>query len=243
MSKLALVTARSPARAALAERIAERDHVAGVLETRKRDSVESPYNFDEREGKLEAAIREASTSASMNTDHYRRERATAARTAALLRGEQPPEEEPTAEERVAALKAELETLQAQWRRSRALAEKRTADVTVLERELRDANDRIATAAREVVSSEGGFAAVLAEHDYHAARAAFLARALDPSQLTLSDTRTAPDLSAAKRTALAAPCPWAVAAELLRTDPDAPLPTVEAALASVGGPRPSSRAAA
>ncbi|MCJ2053697.1 hypothetical protein [Methylobacterium sp. J-070] len=236
---LSLVAARSPARARLADLIAARNRVSEVLEARRRDSIGFPYAFEEREEKLEAEIRRASTSASpsMSEDHYRREETAARRAAALIRGDDLPEEEPTGDKRLAALRVELEELRAEMRRSRMLMEKKREDVAALERELGSADGRIVMAAKEVVTAESDRAAIVAEYEHHAARAAILGRALD----VVRAGNAPPDLHAARNAALAAgPCPWAQAAERLRTDPDAPMPTIEAALAAVGGPGPSAR---
>lgn len=74
------------------------------------------------------------------------------------------------------LRAEYERPEAEVGKARMLEEKKIEDVAAVERGFGCANDRIAMVVREVVAADYDRATVLAEYEFHAARAAILARA-------------------------------------------------------------------
>lgn len=246
MSKLALVAARSPARAALAERIAERDRIAKAL----RDLQDAPFpprrfGGEDREEEIERILaRPAPGQGAFAPAHsFAAEARERERVEALLRGETPAEAPADVDPKI-ALREELENIRAEARERRAFGERRRADVDAVKERLSYADAVVRGAAAEVMAEEGGRDALIAEYERLAGPAAILQRAIEAaSPWTPGAPRPSFDPAAARNAALAvAPCPWAEAAELLKTDPDAPLPTVEAALASVGT-RASARNAA
>lgn len=243
---LSLVATRSPARAALAERIAEREQIAKRL----RDLQDAPFpprrfGDQDREEQIERILaRPPSPSGAFAPAHsFAAEARERERVEALLRGETPAEVPVDVDPRV-ALREELQNIQAEARERRALRERRDVDLAALREHLSYADAVVRGAAAEVMAEEGGRDALIAEYEKLAGPAAILQRAIEAaSPWTPGAPRPSFDPAAARNAALAvAPCPWAEAAELLKTDPDAPLPTVEAALASVGT-RASARNAA
>lgn len=247
MSKLSLVAARSPARAALAERIAEREQIAKAL----RDLQDAPFpprrfGDQDREEQIERILARppSPSGAFAPAQSFAEEARKRERVEALLRGETPVEAPADVDPRV-ALREELENIQAESRERRALRERRDVDLAALREHLSYADAVVRGAAAEVMADEGGRDALIAEYERLAGPAAILMRAIEAaSPWTPGAPRPSFDPAAARNVALAAaPCPWAAAAERLRTDPDAPIPTVEAALAAVGGPAASAKNAA
>lgn len=233
---------RSPARADLAKAIAKRDHVAEILRAHeeKYEATETPYATWERRDEIERELGKASGVTGKNVEAFRRME----RTAALLRGEDPAELVDPVDPAV-ALRAELAEIDERLAKDQETRRRISADVDDLRKALDTADRTVRSAATGVMAAESARDALIAAHAEHAAKAAILARAIEGAASPLAGGGPAPsiDFVAPVRAALAvAPCPWAEAAELLKTDPDAPLPTVEAALASVGT-RASARNAA
>ncbi len=234
---------RSPARTALAKAVAERDHVAEVLRgfEEKYEAVETPYATWERRDEIERELGKASGVTGKNVETFRRME----RTAALLRGEDPADIADPVDPSV-ALRAELAEIDERLAKAQETRRRISADVDDLRKALDSADSAVRSSAAAVMAAEGGRDALIAAQAEHAAKAAILARAIEGAASPRVGGGPAPscDFVAPVRAALAAaPCPWAAAAELLKTDPDASIPTVEAALASVGGPRSSARNAA
>ena len=199
-----------------------------------------PYSTWERRDEIEHELGRASGNAGKNTEVFRRME----RTAALLRGEDPAALADPVDPAV-ALRAELVEIDERVAKSQEARRQISADLDALRDALRGAEVAVWDAANAVMAAEAGRTALIAEHDRLVARAAILARAIDgaASPRVGSAPKPTHDLVAPVRAALAAaPCPWAEAAERLRTDPDAPIPTIEAVLAAVGA-GPSARNAA
>jgi len=228
MSKpVQLHLARSPARARLAEAIAERDRIKGIHDDRKARSEVIPEELFDRQDDLEARIRSATSPARGQFAAYER-------AAAIMAGEEPDDTDPTE-----ALRAELAEVEAEIDKGRKLRSALSEDAHALANTLMSADGRVREAADAVMSAEGGRAALIAEHARLSAQVAILARAIDgaASPWITGNPKPSHDLNAVSRETLkAAPCLWAQAAERLKSDPDAPLPTIEAALAAlVAGP--------
>lgn len=225
MSKpVQLHPSRSSARAALANAIADRDRIAALHADRNRRAETYPNALWERKDDLAARLKAASSPARGQFAAYER-------AAAILAGVEPDDTDPAD-----ALRADLAEVEAELAADRKRRDTLREDVHALANSLMSATGRVRDAAAAVMVAEGGRAALIVEHDQLAARAAILARAIDgaASPWTLGQPKPHHDLHAARNAALAAaPCPWASAAERLTTDPDAPMPTIEAALAAVG----------
>jgi hypothetical protein len=232
MSKpVQLHPSRSPARKALAEAITERARIAKV----RRDLEAAPFpprkhGDEDREEKIEKILARGGSLASS----FRPEDRERARVEALLRGETPPEDPADVDPRT-ALREELELIRSESRERRRLVERRRADVSAVSERLDHADAVVRSAASAVMLEEGGRDALIAEYERVAGPAAILLRAIEAASPWVSGSpKPSFDASAARNNALAAaPCPWAIAAERLITDPDAPLPSIEAALAVVG----------
>lgn len=239
MSKpVQLHPARSPARIALAAAIAERARVADVLRLRegKLAANHVPETVWERRDEIERDLRRSTGMTGENVDAFRRME----RTAALMRGEDPVDPVDPA----IALRAELKEIDERIAASREAGERISADVEALREALTSAESHVRATAAAVMAAEGGRAALIAEHDRLAAQAAILLRAIEGAASPWIGGGPKPhhDAHAASRAALATPCSWAAAAERLRTDPDAPLPTIDAALAAVGSGQSARNAA-
>lgn len=234
---VSLHPARSPARIALADAIAERARVADALRLRegKLTANHVPEAAWERRDEIERDLRRSTGMTGNNVDAFRRME----RTAALMRGEDPIDPVDPA----VALRAELKEIDDRIAASREAGNRISADIEALREALTTAENRVRSAAAAVMAAEGGRAALIAEHDRLAAQAAILLRAIEGAASPWIGGGPKPhhDVHAASRAALATLCPWAAAAERLTTDPDAPMPTIEAALAAVGA-GPSARAA-
>lgn len=234
MSKpVQLHPARSPARAKLATAIAERDRIKGIHDDRKARADDFPVELFDRQDDLEARIRSA-------TSPVRGQFAAYERAEMILAGEEPDNTDPTE-----ALRAELSEVLAEIEKGRKLRSELAEDVHALANALMSAEGRVREAAAVVMTAEGGRAALIAEHTRLAAQVAILARAIDGAASPWISGNPKPhhDLNAVTRETLkVAPCPWAAAAERLHTDPDAPMPTIAAALAAVVAGSPARNAA-
>lgn len=219
MPKTALTvvpTARSPERDRLAGTIAERARVADLVRAREvKHQEEADRGLDIRSEiyRLEDDLKRPR----LQHEHDRE--------AALLRGEEP------AVPTVASIKAEIAGLQAQAADSREVVGRLAQDCALLRNRLHMAEMGVQDAILDVVAAEVDRATLITLHARLTRQGLLLARAIEGATRVqrIGDPPPA-DIGNAICLSTLPACPWAAAVARLNTDPDVPLPSIEAALA-------------
>lgn len=210
-AKAAPEPTRTPERQALAQAIANREYVAGLVEAKRASAA----NFQDRCSPIytqQAELERQLTSAPTTEQH---------RLDALLRGE-----DPQAGVDRDAIKAQIADLKAQVDGFWELQRQAEADALLLESDLQMREMEVRECVRKVVRADPAQAAVTVELLQLNARRALLSRAADqalneyaPGDPERHNSSLGIRLVPAPHT----PCPWAEAKARLLTDPDAVLP--------------------